>query len=52
MTNYFIMFDSGSSVYIDSQYQQIIAEATEESMKLAVERVKACPHYATSGEVM
>ncbi|KAL5494277.1 hypothetical protein EMCRGX_G015575 [Ephydatia muelleri] len=39
-----------SSVYLDSQYQQIIAEATEESMKLAVERVKACPHYATSGE--
>ena len=32
-------------------YQQVIADAAEESMKAAVERVKASPHYATSGEV-
>eukprot|EP00731_Ephydatia_muelleri_P003790 Em0001g3790a len=41
---------SGRSLRWVRQYQQIIAEATEEYMKLAVEHVKGCPHYATTGE--
>ena len=36
---------------MDRLYQQVIADAAEESMKAAVDCVKACPHYATSGEV-
>ncbi|KAL5510349.1 hypothetical protein EMCRGX_G005879 [Ephydatia muelleri] len=38
------------SVYVDRLYQQVIADAAEESMKAAVDCVKARPHYATSGE--
>ena len=40
-----------SSVYVDRLYQQVIADAVEDSVKAAVERVKESPHYATSGEV-
>ena len=39
------------SVYVDRLYQEVVADAAEESMKAAVECVKASPHYATSGEV-
>ncbi|KAL5518076.1 hypothetical protein EMCRGX_G003749 [Ephydatia muelleri] len=38
-------------VYVDRLYQQVIADAVEDSVKAAVERVKERPHYATSGEV-
>ena len=37
--------------HLDRLYQQVVADAAEESMKAAVECVKASPHYATSGEV-
>ncbi|KAL5518103.1 hypothetical protein EMCRGX_G003784 [Ephydatia muelleri] len=40
-----------SSVYVDRLYQQVIADAAEESMKAAVERGKESPHYATIREV-
>ena len=46
------MFLSVSSVYIEKQYQRIITDAAEESMKAAVERVKLSSHYATNGEVI
>ena len=43
-----IIYNPRSSVHA---YQQVIADAAEESMKAAAERVKTSPHYATSGEV-
>ena len=36
------------SLYDDRLYQLLVADAAEESMKAAVECVKASPHYATS----
>ena len=45
-----IIYNPCSSVYVGRLYQQVIAyDAAEESMKAAVESVKA-PYYATSGE--
>ena len=32
------------------QYQRIVADVAEESMKAAVEQVKAYPYFATCGE--
>ena len=47
-----LLFDNLlSSVYVDKLYQQIISDAVEESMKAAVDRVKANPDCITSGEV-
>ena len=37
-------------MYTERQYQRIVADVAEESMKAAVEQVKAYPHYATCGE--
>ena len=39
-------------MYTERQYQHIVADVAEESMKAAVEQVKAYPHYATCGEVI
>ena len=40
-----------SSVHVDTLYQLVIVDASEESMKAAVKCMKTSPHCVTSGEV-
>ena len=39
-------------MYTERQYQRNVADVAEESMKAAVEQIKAYPHYATCGELI